>query len=342
MDSSIFQNEYVRFAIILVCSVIGAKIILFFFNKYVKNLTQKTATDVDDHLLKIAATPLYLILLLSGVYYALNTLTVMQRYLLWVDRLFYVVIIFIVASVVTRVLSLLVSRWFNVDKQLEKTPKLVNKIVGIIVFLVAFLMILNYFKINIGPIIATLGIGGLAIGLALQGTLSNFFAGLNLLSDHPFRVGDFIELPQLNVSGHVEDIGWRATRMLTQPNTIVTVPNSKVAESVVVNNYLPIQEMATVIQCGVSYTSDLKKVEDVTVEVAKHIQNTVAGAVKDYKPSLRYSAFGDSNINFSVIMRVEKFSDRPLITHEFIKALKERYEREGIEISAPLKKDAKA
>jgi small-conductance mechanosensitive channel len=332
------MNEYVRFAIILVCSIIGAKIILFFFNKYLKKLTKKTSTNLDDIIIKIIATPLYIVLLLAGIYYALNSLTILQNYMLWVDRLFFIVIIFITASVITKVLSLFVSRWFNVEKQLEKTPKLVNKIIGIIVFIVAILMVLNYFHINIAPIIATLGIGGLAIGLALQQTLSNFFAGLNLLSDHPFRVGDFIELPQLNVSGHVEDIGWRATRMLTQPNTIVTVPNSKVAESVVVNNYLPVQEMDAVVPCGVSYNSDLKKVEEVTIEVARQIQNITEGAVKNYEPSLRYTAFGESNINFSVGMRVEQFSKRPFITHEFIKALKERYEKEGIEISAPVRK----
>ena len=150
MDSTLFQNEYVLFTIIMVCSVIGAKIVLFFIEKYIKKLTKKTKTDLDDLILKIISTPLYVILLLSGTYYAVNTLTVLQPYLLWIDRLFYVVITFVAASVVTKVLSLLVSRWFNVDKELEKTPKLVNKIIGIIVFLVAGLMILNYFRIKIG------------------------------------------------------------------------------------------------------------------------------------------------------------------------------------------------
>ena len=199
-------------------------------------------------------------------------------------------------------------------------------------------MVMNYFKVNIAPIIATLGIGGLAIGLALQGTLSNFFAGLNILSDNPFRVGDFIEINQQNISGFVEDIGWRTTRLLTQANTIVIVPNSKLADSIVVNQHLPHLEVATLIQCGVGYSSDLKKVEAITLEVAKQIQENVAGALRGFQPALRYNTFADSNINFTVTLRADKFSDRPLITHEFIKALKERYDREGIEISFPVRK----
>jgi small-conductance mechanosensitive channel len=338
MDISVFQNEYVRFAVILLCWVVGARIILFILNRYVKKLTEKTETDLDDLILGIATGPVYAILILTGSYYALQSLTDFARYVVRIDKIFFVIIVFILARVVTKVLSLFVSRWFHVERRLEKTPKLVNKIIGIIVFVVAILMVLNYFKVNIGPIIATLGIGGLAIGLALQGTLSNFFAGLNILSDNPFHVGDFIEINQQNISGYVEDIGWRTTRLLTQANTFVIVPNSKLADSIVINLHRPQLEVATLVQCGVGYGSDLKRVESVTLDVAKYIQNSVPGGLKSFEPTLRYNVFGDSNINFTVVMRAEKFSDRPLLTHEFIKAIKERYDREGIEISFPVRK----
>ena len=231
-----------------------------------------------------------------------------------------------------------VVRWLKVQKKFEKTPQLISKIISVIVYLIAFLMILKHFNIEITPLIATLGVGGLAVGLALQNTLSNFFAGLHIISDRPVNVGDFIELTEGNISGYVEDVGWRSTRIRTLPNTIVIVPNSKLAESIIINDSLPEQEMATLVQCGVAYGSDLKKVEEVTVDVARKIQKTVPGAVKTFDPFIRYHTFGDSNINFSVILRVEKFVDKYLITHEFIKALKERYDKEGIEISWPVRK----
>ena len=91
--------------------------------------------------------------------------------------------------------------------------------------------------------------------------------------------------------------------------------------------------MAVVVQCGVDYGSDLKKVEKITIDVARKIQQAVPGAVKTFEPFIRYHTFADSNINFSIILRVEKYVDKYLVTHEFMKALKERYDREGIEIS---------
>ena len=95
-------------------------------------------------------------------------------------------------------------------------------------------MDVNGADLRITPIIATLGIGGLAAGLALQSTLSNFFAGLHIITDRSFTVGDKIEMNQMNISGEIEDIGWRTTRIKTFSQTIAIVPNSKLAESVII------------------------------------------------------------------------------------------------------------
>jgi len=178
----------------------------------------------------------------------------------------------------------------------------------------------------------------LFIALALQSTLSNFFAGLNILSDRQIEVGDFVELEGTDLSGFVEDIGWRSTRIRTLPNTLVIIPNSKLAETTIINRSKPVPEMSVIIQCGVDYRSDLAKVEKVTIEVAKEIQKTVPGAIKTFEPFIRYHTFGDSNINFSIIIRIEKPIDKYLVTHEFIKALKASYDQEGIEISWPIRK----
>ncbi|MFX1503315.1 MAG: mechanosensitive ion channel family protein, partial [Promethearchaeota archaeon] len=179
--------------------------------------------------------------------------------------------------------------------------------------------------------------GALAIGLALQSTLSNFFAGVHILSDKPIRVGDFIELDE-NTSGTVEDIGWRSTRIRMLTDNLLIIPNGKLAESNIINYSMPKQDLSIWIPCGVSYESDLKKVERVSLEVAKEIQNTVPGAVKDFEPQFRYREFGDSNINFITIIRIEEPIKRFIVRNEFIKALKERFDKEKIEISWPIRK----
>ncbi len=336
---SFMQNEYLLLAAMLLGSIVTAEIVRFVLKRYVEKLAKRTETDIDDKLLAIVKKPLYILVLLCGIYAAATSgiLPSFAPYAPLVETVVLIMAVVVVSVTVSKATSLLIEKWLNVQKKFEKTPQLVEKIVSVAVYIAGLTAIFSILGIEITPLIATLGIGGLAVGLALQGTLSNLFSGLYLISDRPVRVGDFIEL-EGGTSGYVEDIGWRSTRIKTLPNTIVIVPNSKLAESTIVNDSLPQQEMSTVIQCGVAYGSDLKEVEKVTVDVAKRIQQTVPGAVKTFEPFIRYHTFGDSNINFSVILRIEKFVDKYLVTHEFIKALKEAYDKSGIEISWPVRK----
>lgn len=334
---SIVQNEYLQFLLIIIGSIILAKIFHFIMTKYVKKIAEKTRTDIDDILLRIIKKPLYIFIILGGFYFGLKSLSILVPYSLSIDRIFFIISALLLSLIATRILSVFVSSWLKVQKKFEKTPRLISTVITIVIYLIAFLMILRYLNIEITPLVATFGLGGLAIGFALQNTLSNFFAGVHIISDRPINVGDYIEM-EGNIAGYVEDIGWRSTRIRTLPNTIVVVPNSKIAESVIVNNYLPVEEMSIVLQCGVAYGSDLEKVEKVTIDVARKIQQTVSGAVKAFEPFIRYHTFGESNINFSIILRVEKFVDRYLVTHEFMKALKKRYDEENIEISWPVRK----
>jgi len=332
-----YENEYFQFLLIIIGSIIFAKIFNLIVTKYIKKITEKTRTDIDDILMKVIRKPLYIFIILVGFYFGLKSLSFLAPYSLWINRMFFIISALLLSLIIARILSVLVSRWLKVQKEFERTPRLISTVVSIVIYLIAFLMILRYLNVEITPLVATLGLGGLAVGLALQNTLSNFFAGVHIISDRPINVGDYIEM-EGNIAGYVEDIGWRSTRIRTLPNTIVIVPNSKIAESVITNNYMPVQEMSIVLQCGVAYGSDLEKVEKVTVDVARKIQQTVPGAVKTFEPFIRYHTFGDSNINFSIILRVEEFVARYLVTHEFVKALKARYDKENIEISWPVRK----
>lgn len=335
--ANLIQNEYFQFLLIVIGSAVFAKGFHFVLKKYVKKITEKTKTDIDDIILRIITKPLHILIILIGAYFGLKRLSGFTLYFPWIDKLFFVSIVLVIFLMLSKILSLLISRWLKVQKGFERTPKLIIKIVNIIIYLIALLIILGHFNVEITPIVAGLGLGGLAIGLALQSTLLNFFAGLHIISDRPINVGDFIEL-EGGLSGYVEDIGWRSTKIRTLPNNIVIIPNSKLAESIIINQSIPQLERAAVVQCGVSYESDLGKVEKITIDVAKKIQEKIPGAVKTFEPFIRYHTFGDSNINFSIILRVEEPVARHLITHEFIKALKTKYDQEGIEISWPVRK----
>ena len=228
----------------------------------------------------------------------------------------------------------------EVLKRYSRTTTVISASTGVIKILYRvailgfiFLIILDQLKITISPLLASLGIMGLVVSLALQDTLANFFAGISLSIDRPVRIGDYIKLD--SGEGYVTQIGWRSTRIRTLSNKNLIVPNSKVTGSAITNFYLPELEWSASVNVVVSYGSDLEKVERITVEVAQETLREVEGGVKEFQPSIRYNAFGDSGIKFTVDLRVREYVDQYLIIHEFIKRLYKRYQSEGIEIPFP-------
>ncbi|MBI2671308.1 mechanosensitive ion channel family protein [Candidatus Woesearchaeota archaeon] len=332
----LINNEFILFFIALLFLIIGSYFLVDFLKRLIKRITEKTK-NFDEPVLKGIINPTYLFINIVGLYLVLKILSVLDPYRMTIKKFFFIASVILFSIIISRIATILINKWLKVQKKFEKTPKLINKILTAIIYLVALLTILDFLNIQITPLIATLGLGGLAIGLALQTTLINFFAGIYIISDKPVGVGDYIEI-EGNISGFVEDIGWRSTKIKTIPNCIIIVPNSKISESIIKNYSLPNEEILVLVECGVSYTSNLKKVEKVTLEVAKMIEKTIPGGVMEFMPYLRYHTFGDSNINFSVYLKVEGFANKHLIIHEFIKALKERYDKEKIEISWPVRK----
>lgn len=213
---------------------------------------------------------------------------------------------------------------------------LTQNVTRIVIFGIGVLILLNNLGISITPLLTALGVGSLAVALALQDTLTNLFAGVHILMGKGIRIGDYIELDN-GIKGYVTDISWRATRIRTLPNNVVIIPNAKLSQSVVTNYHLPDKEMAVLVHVGVHYDSDLKHVERVTCEVGKEIMREIQGGVAGFDPFIRYHTFADSSVNFTVILRGKEFVDQYLITHEFVKRLHERFKKEDIIIPFPIR-----
>ncbi len=218
------------------------------------------------------------------------------------------------------------------DKEKRTLFIIFIKIIWTFLFVTLVFFLLDYWGINITPLLASLGILSVIVGLALQNSLSNFFSGLFLTADQSIRIGDFIELPEYNIVGRIENIGWRSTRIRTLENNIVYIPNSKLANSIVVNYSRPKEEILIWFDVGISYFEDLEKVEKITLEVANEVEKKYN---VNWEPKLYYYNFGDSNIYFKIVLKAKDFFNAKEIVHEFMKKLKERYDKEGIEISFP-------
>jgi len=300
------------------------------------HLASKTKTDIDDIVISATRGPFMIWCLMLGIYFGLEISSLPDR---WVDfggkTLFVLGSVSVMIALSHIATKLIVSRSGAIESALPVTS-LTQNISRIIIFGVGLLLILNNLGIAITPILATLGIGGLAVALALQDSLSNLFAGFHIIVARQIKIGDYIKL-ETGEEGYVSDITWRSTKIRMLANNVILVPNAKLTQVITTNYYLPEKEMAVLVNLGVHYKSDLTKVEKITCEVAKEVMEEVSGGIPGFEPFIRYHTFGDFSINFSVILRAKEFVDQYLIKHEFVKRLHERYNKEGIVIPYPIR-----
>ena len=202
---------------------------------------------------------------------------------------------------------------------------------------VGALLILDQVGVSVAPLLATLGVGALALALALQPTLGNIFAGIQLVAAGQFQVGDFVRVNDAGVEGYVTDIGWRTTTLRTLLDNYVIIPNSTLADSVLTNLHTPDPRIRLTIGVGVHYDSDLEEAERIAREVIREVQDTAEGAVPGFAGDVRWNAFGDSAITFDAVLQAAKPMDRFPVSNAFIKTLHRRYEEAGIEIPYPIR-----
>jgi small-conductance mechanosensitive channel len=203
------------------------------------------------------------------------------------------------------------------------------------VVVLGLLVLLNSLGYSITPILTALGVGGLAVALALQDTLSNLFAGFYVAVAGQIRLGDYIKL-NTGEEGYVADIAWRSTTIRALANNMIIIPNAKLAQAIVTNYNLPEKRLATNIQVGVSYASDPEKVEHVLLEEAREAAREIPGLLLEPAPQVRFDpGFGDSSLGFTLSCQVAEFVDQFLVRHELRKRILKRLRQEGIEMPFP-------
>lgn len=245
-------------------------------------------------------------------------------------------VLLIVAVTVTaaRVIAGLVRTLTQSRSGVAGSATIFVNITRVVVLAMGFLVVLQTLGISVAPLLTALGVGGLAVALALQDTLANLFAGVHILASKTVQPGDYIRLSS-GEEGYVVDINWRQTTVRQLSNNLVVIPNGQLAKTNMINYTRPEQQLTVLVQVGVGYDSDLEHVEKVTAEVVAEVMTDITGAVPDHEPAIRFHTFGDSRIGFTVILGVGEFSDQYRVKHEFIKRLHKRYRAEGIRIPAP-------
>lgn len=330
------MNLWIVLPLVILAAAILAYLVHVAVLWFVRRIVKRGAIPFDERIHQLLERYLFPLLLVGALLVITDAVPLPPKVVKMAYRLLAIagllIVIFFLTKAVLVVLRNMETRYEavgNIKGPIETFTKIVFIAVG-------GMIILDNLGISLTPLLTTLGIGSLAVAIALQDTLGNFFAGLHIKADRPVQVGHFIRL-ESGEEGYVTHIGWRSTRIQMLPNNMVVVPNNKLVQSVITNYYLPDRELAVLVQVGVHYDSDLKKVERVTCEVAKEVLQKVPGGVPGFEPFIRYHTFSDSSINFAVILRAQEFVDNFLIKHEFIKKLQERYKQEGITIPFPMR-----
>ena len=339
MDKTII-DYIIQFSIPLgtiLCGIVLGWVFKRFIHHRLKKLTEKTDWKGDDVVFDAIESHIVLWFFLASLNIASNSIPFLNDvYMNYLSKIIVSVLILSVTLAVSRIGVGLLNFW--AEKQgtdLPSTTIFVN-LARIIIISVGVLIILQSLGISITPLLTAMGVGGLAISLALKDTLSDFFAGLHILLSQKVKPGDFVELDSGHM-GYVQNITWRHTTLMERTNNEVTVPNAKISAAIVKNYDKGDPSFSIRVAVGVSYESDLDHVIKITEEVASNVIAQIDGARKDSPAVVRCFQFGPSSVDLKVYFRGKKYGDQHPIIDEFIRQIHKRFKSENIEIPFPIR-----
>lgn len=333
------DNNPGRFLIMVIIWLIIGAIAIGLVIPILHWIASKTETKYDDMVLDIIRFPTMALIVMYGLVDSLSQLDLNAVTLAWIFRVYYIGLILIIAYVGYKIFKGVLIVWLkDVAKKTETELDdilipIFDKIGTVIIMIVTAIFLLNYLGVNVTVFVAGLGVAGLVVAFAAQDTLSNFFAGIFLLVDRPFAMGDTIVLENGDYC-EVLHVGLRSTRLhdiFTQD--LVVMPNNKLANMNIVNASKPDVRQKVTLELGIAFDSDLEKVEKILLEVAKGHPNV--DKEKTNEPVVRLSAFGESAVTYKLFFTVDDWNNRWRVSHDIRKEVLARFKTEGVQIPYP-------
>ncbi|GAB4336348.1 MAG: mechanosensitive ion channel [Calditrichia bacterium] len=335
LDKYPILTALAKAALILVVATVVYRLLKWALVKFGEKAVKKTATQLDDMLLEFLQKFLFRLVGVITLYFVGKQLPVVSGEVVfgYFSKGLYIVAVLVVTSLVIRLLRLIIS--YYLEKESEKRGSelqkdfglLLHRLIQITLYLTATITILTYLNVDVKGLVATLGVGSLAIALAAQETLSNMIAGFVIMVDRPFRVGDRIKTPQ-NVTGTVVHIGLRSMKLQDFDKNIHVIPNSQIVKLEIVNYSYPDPSVRVRIAVGVAYGSDLNEVKRILVETATRHPKVL----KDPEPRAFFIQFGPSSLDLWLDSYVAHYQDAWQTGDEIRMAVYEALNKHNIEI----------
>ena len=301
-----------------------------------KKLAKRSKSEVDDLIISTIEPQVIFWFFLFGLTVGLKDLPITDQYLIYISKLLNILLIGSITHAVSKLVVGLFELWSKQQGGGFPSTTIFTNIVRITIYTIGLLIILDTINVSIAPMLTALGVGGLAVSLALKDTLTDVFAGLHILLSKKVEPGDFVSLDSGEM-GYIQNITWRNTKMLERSNNVIHIPNTKLSSAIIKNYDSGDPSFSVKIPVGVAYDSDLEQVSRVVMEVANELHSKMDETNKDSEPSFKFKAFGESSIDLSVYFRGNKYGDQNPIIHEFIKNIHKRFKQEKIEIPFPVR-----
>lgn len=331
---NISSISYVNALVSLVIFILMAKVADLLVDKVLRRFSKFTKTDLDDRIIDLTHRPIFYTVIIAGSVVAISYLSPPPRVVFYTAGILYSVLSAIwcitAINVSNTIIEHTVNRVSDVTGMGKDIVPLAKNISKIVIIVAAIMVILSLWKINITPVIASAGIAGAAVAFAAKDTLANFFGGISVFVDKPFQIGDYIVLDK-GERGEVVDIGVRSTRIKTRDDILITVPNSIIANTKVINESAPVPNFRVRIPVSVAYGSDIDLVQNVLMGIAAENANVIP----EPAPRVRFREFGDSSLDFELLCWTKEPALRGLTIHELNCTIYRKFNEEGITIPFP-------
>ena len=328
------ESAYLNALLILAAFAVAAKIVDVFLEKFLLRLTFRTRFEFDEKIVKAVHKPVFQTIVIVGALFAVAYLNPPAWLNFYLTAVLKSLILIIWSVTIFRLVGLFLTdiarKVTDVTGLGREIIPLFENLAKILLIGAALMIFLSLWNVDITPLIATAGIAGLAVAFAAKDTIANFFGGISVFMDRPFKVGDYIILDS-GERGEVVAIGVRSTRIKTRDDILISIPNSIIANTKIVNESAPIPRFRLRVPIGVAYGSDVDKVEEVLLKIAEENEHVV----KEPKPRIRFRSFGDSSLNFELLCWVHEPALKGKVQHQINKAIYKRFKEEGITIPFP-------
>ncbi|MBI4440691.1 mechanosensitive ion channel [Candidatus Woesearchaeota archaeon] len=332
-------EQYLAVLLIIFITFFFAKIIFLILKLYFQNYAHKKGSAANE-IINITSTPLILFFCIASIYYAVGILNLPDALQVLMQHLTVLGLTIVVSYYLLRLEDTLIRHYIEpYVKATESTLDdrmlpVLRKTMKVVVIVIATIIALNNLGYNVSSLLAGLGIGGLAVALAAQETIGNFFGSVSIFADRVFEVGDFVKIGEIR--GTIKEVGMRSTRLETWEGTLIAIPNSKIA-SERIENFTQAGQKKVGLVLGITYDTTTKKLQHAIYLVKSILANAAAeGQIKD-EYHVYFSRFGPSSLDIDVtyFIPVIKYVDWAPVVHHINTQIKQAFDRNKIEFAFP-------